>query len=181
MNDKIFEIWKDINGYVGLYQISNFGNVKSLSRYRIWRNEFKLLKEKTLKAALNGRGYLMVILSKNKKRENLIIHRLVAEAFIPNTNNLPQVNHRNGIKTDNRVENLEWCTSKENNIHARKIKLNNCYGENCVNSKLLEKQILEIREKYLTEKISQRKLGDKYNVTHKTIFDIVSRKTWKHL
>ena len=102
------EEWKDIRDYEGLYQISNKGNVKSLGNN-------KTKKEKILKSSVNKRGYLDVKLCKNGKHKNFRINRLVAEAFISNPNNLPQVNHKNEIKDDNRVENLEWCDAKYNN------------------------------------------------------------------
>ena len=98
------EIWNNIEGYEGLYQISNQGRVKSL----------KQGKERILKPANNGKGYLQVQLYKNGEKKMCLIHRLVALTFIPNPQNLPQVNHKTEDKTDNRVENLEWCSSKYN-------------------------------------------------------------------
>lgn len=110
------EIWKDIDGYEGLYQVSNLGNVKSLTN----RSNHK--EEKILKLNTNGKYYLVNI-CKNTKKKTLLIHRLVAKAFIDNPNNLPQINHINGNKLDNRVENLEWCTCRENIIHSIKTGL----------------------------------------------------------
>lgn len=101
------EIWKDIEGYEQLYQISNLGNVKSLGNDRA-------RKDKILKPTKNKDGYLFVGLNKQGNRKNHLIHRLVAKAFLPNPQNLPQVNHKNEIKTDNRVENLEFCDAKYN-------------------------------------------------------------------
>ena len=101
------EIWKDIEGYEGLYQISNLGRVKSLGNN-------KTRKEKILKSSKNTNGYLLVNLHKEGKQKHYYIHRLVVIAFIPNPDNLSQVNHINEDKTDNRVENLEWCDSKYN-------------------------------------------------------------------
>lgn len=95
------EIWKIIQGYPN-YQISNMGNVKSL-------NYNNTGKEKILKLDKHRKGYLQVQLRNNKIVKHYLIHRLVAEAFIPNPQNLPQVNHKNEIKTDNRVSNLEFC------------------------------------------------------------------------
>lgn len=106
------EIWKDIKGYEGKYQVSNLGRVKSL--YLINR-QAKIPRERILKLGHNLQGYPQIHLCKdNKTSKSIFVHKLVAEAFIPNPDNLPVVNHKNEIKTDNRVENLEWCTQKNN-------------------------------------------------------------------
>lgn len=101
------EIWKDIEGYEGLYQVSNLGNVRSLN-YRGLKGCIHILKPQ------NVRGYLVVPLSKNNTTRQYKIHRLVAQAFIQNLDNKPQVNHRDEDKLNNNVSNLEWNTSKEN-------------------------------------------------------------------
>lgn len=109
------EIWKDIRGYEGLYQVSNMGRVKSLERITTRKNGVTLpIKEKILQYGIDRKGYYFVGLYKNSKGENKSIARLVAEAFISNPENKPEVNHINTIRTDNRIENLEWCTHKEN-------------------------------------------------------------------
>ena len=108
------EIWKDIEGYEGLYQVSNFGRIKSLPRYHKTKSSY-CSKERILKTIHNDRGYEMVGLSKNWKKKKIFVHRLVAETFIENPNNYKQVNHINEMEKDNNtVENLEWCNCKYN-------------------------------------------------------------------
>ena len=105
----------------------------------------------------------------------MFLHRLVAEAFIPNKNNKPFINHKNGIKTDNFVENLEWCTSKENINHAIDNKLMNIKGISNYQSKFSEKQIIEIRN----NKLSQQKIANIYNVSQSIISRIKLLKSYK--
>ena len=108
------EIWKPVVGFGGYYEVSNLGRVRSLDGKK-WNGKVWCIKKgRILKLSRCTNDYLFVILSINNKKKQVLIHRLVAEAFIPNPENLPQVNHINENKTDNRVENLEWVTCKQN-------------------------------------------------------------------
>ena len=101
------EEWRDIQGYEGLYMVSNLGRVKSLNYHRTG-------KERIMKPSDNGHGYLFVVLCKDGKDKNCRINRLVAQAFLPNPDNLPEVNHKDENKYNNCVENLEWCDRSYN-------------------------------------------------------------------
>ena len=112
------EIWRDVIGYEGLYKVSNLGRIKSLNR--------KISSNKRVKGVIrsqqkNENGYMTIQLHKNNTIKDFKVHRLVAQAFIPNPNNLPQVNHKDENKTNNNLINLEWCTSKYNNSYGTKI------------------------------------------------------------
>lgn len=123
-------IWKDIAGYEGLYKISNKGAVKKLGRIE----GKKVFKEKIIKQSKRN-GYRQLSLRKNKLNIRFIVHRLMGFTFLQNPENKPQINHLNGIRHDNRVENLEWCTHSENRRHAveflnaskKKVQLNGKY------------------------------------------------------
>ena len=120
----MIEIWKDIKDYEGYYQVSNLGNVRSVERYvnhKLYGD--MLIKSKILKFGKTNRGYLVVQLWRNNKGHSKTVHRLVLEAFIPNINNKPEINHNDGIKTNNALSNLEWSTISENRKHAYKNKL----------------------------------------------------------
>lgn len=108
------EIWKDITGYEGIYQVSNYGNIKSLSR----KIGAVLKKDRIMIPAMNN-GYCQLVLeNKEGKRKLHRVHRVVAQMFLPNPENKSQVNHKNGIRNDNHVSNLEWCTPSENLFHS---------------------------------------------------------------
>lgn len=102
------EVWKDVPGYGGRYQASNLGRIKSKERG-------------ILSPFLNRDGYLVATVQRDGRRHRTGAHRLIASTFIPNPENKPQINHKNGIRTDNRPENLEWVTCSENNLHRRRV------------------------------------------------------------
>ena len=128
----IIEEWRPVVGYEGLYEVSSYGRVRSFDRYVKYSNgQIHLHKGRILSPGKDTIGYLFVILSCNGKRKIINVHRLVAEAFISNINNLPEVNHKDEDKTNNRVENLEWCDHKYNmnygtrNIRAKETAIKN--------------------------------------------------------
>lgn len=137
------EIWKDITDFEGLYQVSNLGRVRSLGIN-------KYHKGKILKQFFDGKGnYLFVGLHKDKKVKQINVHRLVASMFVPNPNNLPCVNHKDENKTNNRSDNLEWCT----------IKYNSNYGnakKNMIDSRIRNNDISEIIRKIKLTKIKNK-------------------------
>jgi hypothetical protein len=183
------ETWKDIIGYETFYQVSNFGNVRSLDRIVNKPNgTFYLRKGKICKQSKSNLGYMTVGFTVNNVKINKYVHRLVAETFIINTLNKLQVNHIDCNKENNSVNNLEWCTNSENHIHASKNGLNKLHlyrvaysGEQNTNSLLKEKQVLEIRQKYIPYKYSAKKLSKEYNVSESCITHILNNTSWKEI
>lgn len=117
----MIEVWKDISGYEGIYQVSNLGRVKSLPRtHKCYADRMYVTKERILKVHPNSQGYLRVPLKNGHKEERRFVHRLVAEAFIPNPYNKTDVNHIDCVPTNNNAENLEWTTHSENMLWAVK-------------------------------------------------------------
>lgn len=177
------EVWKDIPNYKGYYQVSNLGRVRSLDRFVYsdkGKNHLAKLKGKVKKLNLTYDGYPTVHLCKQCKNIVYRVHRIVAQAFIVNENAKPHVNHKNGIKTDNRVENLEWCTLQENIQHALENGLT-AFGIKSGKHKLTEEQVLEIRAKYIPKKYSQRRLAKEYGITRPSVQNIINRDVWKHI
>lgn len=174
------EIWKNIIEWEGCYKISNLGRVKSLVRKGVTKE--KILKP--LKIGPNKNYFYLHVILCNKINgrvdKRISIHRLVCMAFIPNPLNKPHINHKDNNPLNNNVNNLEWCTPKENTQHAAKQKrMGKSFGEKQHSSKLKEFQVIEIRK--LKGKMSQQKIAEKYNVKQVAIGRILSGIRWKHL
>lgn len=174
------EIWKPVIGYEGLYEVSNYGNIKSLKRtvnrgkcHRTWE-------EHQLKYSVDLKGYFRTNLAKDGINRTVKVHRLVAEAFIPNPMNLPQVNHKDGNKQNNSVKNLEWCTHSENQKHACMMGLKRNDGEFNNGHKLTVEQVHFIRNNYVPrdKTFGAVALGKRFGVHRKTIGRIVNDVSW---
>jgi len=175
------EIWEDLIGYESIYIISNLGRVKILPRININKSGIIISKEKFVKLHKSKQGYVSLSLNKNGAKRTQYLHRLLANTFIPNTENKPQVNHKNGIKNDNRLENLEWTTSKENIIHARDKGLRLApRGDSHSSSKLTEVEVLDIKKR-LRNKEKQINISKLYNVSTSNITLIKIGKIWSHI
>jgi len=162
------EIFKPIPSYEGIYEISNLGRVKSL----------KFSNERILKPCFHGLGYSQVGLLKDGAQKNKFIHRLVLLAFIGESD--LQVNHKNGVKTDNRLENLEYCTASENIRHSFDTGLNvGLKGEKHGNSKLTDAQARQI--KYGHQGMTQQAIAEIYGIAQTQVSLIRLGKTWSHI
>lgn len=178
------EIWKDIVNYERLYQVSDLSRIKSLERLKGGKLNGKniLVKERIITISKSTNNYLQVGLCKDGISRFFRLHRVVAIAFIPNPKNKPEVNHKNGIKTDVRLSNLEWSTKPENAQHAFDTGLHiphDCKGVKNGRAKLTEEQVKEIIE--LLPECSNSGLARKYNLTATTIRDIRHNKLWKNI
>lgn len=182
------EIWKDIAGWEGYYQISNLGKVKSLERKQRFvsiagKECFYKKREMMKKTVVNlGNGYRMVSFSRDSKAFTKYIHRLVAEAFIPNPDNLPWINHKDGDKLNNSIDNLEWCTPAHNIAHAISTGLQTqARGERASKSKLDSLQVLVIKSILASKEATMVDIAKYFNVTHQSICAIKDGKSWVHI
>lgn len=169
------KIWKGMiynnKDYSELFEISNNGDV------------FSKRSGKILNPQINQSGYLRFVTTINGEKINFGIHRAVACTFIPNPENLPEVNHIDGEKLNNHFSNLEWVTNQENQIHAVNHDLKQCFGEDNPAAKLTEKDILYIRDNYIpnSKEFGQRALARQFNVSKTCIRDIILNKYWKNI
>lgn len=175
------EEWKPVVGYEGLYEVSNFGRIKAFQKtvnkgkcHRSWDEHF-------LKYGVDGCGYYRTNLAKNGMNRTVKVHRLVAEAFIPNPEGKPEVNHVDGNKQNNHVSNLEWCTHGENQNHAYRIGLKSVDGSKNPAHKLTDEEVDFIRKNYIPRhpEFGTVALSKKFGVHRKTISRITCGNSWK--
>lgn len=169
------EIWKPVEGYEGIYEVSNMGNIKSLPRRG--RRVGMILKPTD-----NGAGYAVVQLRKDGQRKVHLVHRLVLQAFNP-VDAYYEVNHKNFDKYDNKLDNLEWVTPKENVDHFWDNGVPNIvnYGTEHHLSKFTEEEVIYFREAYSKGVVSIQEIADATDSSYETIRMIVKGITWKHL
>lgn len=171
------ENWKNIPMFHG-FQASNLGNIRTIDRLIPRGNHMINRKSRILKQTKNKRGYLEVrILEVGKKPLVQVVHKLVMLTFVGPRPSGHQVNHKNGIKTDNRLENLEWVSASDNMKHAYRLNLTSKNGQNNGRAKLTESDIITIREQCKVRG-SQKKLALQFGVTQTTISNIKSGKSW---
>ena len=173
------EIWKDIVGYEGIYQVSDLGKVKSLQKKIPHLGSYRIINESILKGSITEYGYIVYKLGGKLNGRMYFGHRLVAKNFLGIVNEKNVVNHKNGIKTDNRLENLEWCTQLENVIHSYKMGLSNNYGEKNGNNILTTEQAIKI--KYHLSHLSQKQIAEIYNIKQNTVSQIKNGIRWKNI
>lgn len=166
------EVWRDIKGFEPYYSVSNLGRIKS---------KRLLPKERIMKLRITDR-YLKVNLKIGGKINfTKNVHRIVAEHFLVYVKGKIFVNHKNGIKTDNRSENLEWCTAAENKLHAIENKLSVSFvGENNIKAFLKKEDILDIRRMYINGTISSE-IKNRYGLKTAHLSKIITRRIWKHV
>lgn len=180
------EIWVNIKKWERFYQISTLGNYRSKDRHMPhYAGGYSKLKGKVL-SPNRSKGYLIATLYRVENgieiKERWPLHRLVALHFIPNPENKLTVNHKNGIKNDNRIDNLEWATDSEQQLHAVVMGLRNkTLGENSNLSKLKNNDVLKIRELYATGNYFQREIADMFGIAEESCHRIIKRKDWKHI
>lgn len=179
------EVWKDVAGYEGLYQVSDMGRVKSMPHVVRRKSKWDegLFIEHVSKECIMSpdvaRGYERVRLFKGGKVKRFLVHRLVAEAFIPNNDKSKTIiNHLDGNKRNNTVGNLEWCDNSRNVRHAYEMGLRRI-NEKHPCSKLKNDEVKEIRRLRQVERLTCKQLGEKYGVSVTNIKNIVNNKTWK--
>ena len=166
------EIWKDIRGYEGFYQISNYGRIKSFKR----KNAI------ILRPVVTPEGYLRVGLKKDSASKSFYVHILVGTAFLPNPESKPEINHEDGCKFNNHVSNLKWVTGLENKRHSVKMGLHRA-GSNFRDAKLIDEQVRYIRKVYKPRdaEFGGAALAKKFKMSFSSMMRVIHRKSYKNV
>lgn len=180
--------WRPVPDFEGMYAVSSCGRVRSLAREVIQRGPHKvtryIVQSRVMRSCVTSTGYRMVSLSRAGKVKMFYVHRLVAMAFIPNPENKPQVNHIDGDRQNNLVENLEWVDARGNYLHAVSLwgprkSPNPSRGESHYRAKLTWPQVRAIRKMAASGKYTKTKIAAKFGITDANVYSIVVYKTWK--
>lgn len=177
---RLMEEWRKIPGFDERYEVSSFGHIRRAKSiyWRFLHGKYTphILPEKTLSlGTISQKGYIEVRFANRLHR----LHRLIALAFVPNPNDLPQINHKNANKLDNRPENLEWCTNQQNRDHMVRLGLH-AFGSRSGTAILKEKDIPVIRN-LIKQKFSQANIANRYNVSSSCIQGIADGHNWRHI
>jgi hypothetical protein len=183
--EDIEELWKPIKGFEQFYEASNLGRIKSIGRIVHQTHMDKYKKERMMTPYLNPKKYLCTKLYDGfDNSKSFTIHKIIALTFLENPNNYIEVNHVDGNKVNNRVDNIEWCSRSHNVRETYRLGLKDpskYMGSGNKTSKLTEEQVLSIREEYKNKSLNQRQLAIKYNVGNTLIGMIVHNQIWKHI
>lgn len=175
------EKWKDVKGYEGKYKVSNLGRVKSIKRMvKHSDNSKRTNKERILIPIDIGNGYYRVTLYNGSGSKNIFIHRLVAEHFIPNPENKPEINHKDLDPSNNHKNNLEWSTRKENLSHAKENGVARV-GEKHGMCKINRKTATKIKQMLSNKGCNMAEISRQLDVSYNTVYDIKRGRTWKHI
>lgn len=176
----IMENWKEVTGYEGMYEVSDLGNVRSVDRFVVHTKStgFRIQKGAIKKQGKNSDGYSTVVLFLKNKNKSYLVHRLIGIAFIPNPENKDTINHKDGNKSNNNLNNLEWNSHSENTKHAwRNGLISKKTGDTCNNRKLTSIQVSEIRK--LLPNNTHKKISEIYGVSRSAISAISIGQNWK--
>jgi len=175
------EIWKEVAGYEGLYEVSNLGRVRSTKRILIDKiGRARRYRSKILSGGVSDKGYWAIMLCKDAAQKMTLIARLVAEAFIPNPDGKAEVNHKDGNKNDNSVSNLEWMTHQENSVHRHAVLRKNI-GEKNYGAKMTNEIVIQMRSMREETGYAYRIIAEKFGLNQNTIYRAITKRHWKHI